>query len=82
MYSYRVDKGKEEQNNGKNELLLKKEIEKNGKSQSEIARHLQVKQQMVNDYVCMKSSTSPDTFAKIRIFRDLDANDILAVSDV
>ena len=60
---------------------LKEEIEKSGKSQSEIARQINVKQQTVNDYVRMKSFPAPDTLAKLCIYLDLDANYILGITD-
>ncbi len=54
-------------------------IKQSGLSQSEIARRIGVAHQQVSGYVCGKQMPALDTFAKLCVALDLDANEILCV---
>ena len=60
---------------------LIEEIKQSGLSQSEIARRIGVKQTQVSCYVHGKKMPALDTFAKLCAVLDLDANEILCVSE-
>lgn len=56
-------------------------IKQSGLSQSEIARRIGVKQSQISCYIYGKKMPALDTFAKLCAVLDLDANEILCVSE-
>ena len=55
-------------------------IKQSGKSQTELARILNVKQQTIACYISGKAMPALDTFANLCAVLDLDANEILCVN--
>lgn len=55
-------------------------IKQSGKSQTEIARLLNIKQQSVAQYISGRALPALETFANLCEILDLDANEILGVS--
>lgn len=60
---------------------LKEAIKNSGKSQTEIARLLNIKQPTIACYLADKALPSLDTLANLCILLDLDANEILCISE-
>ncbi|MCI8613211.1 MAG: helix-turn-helix transcriptional regulator [Clostridia bacterium] len=56
-------------------------IKQSGKTQTDIAKLLDIKQPTVGQYISGRAMPSLDTLAKLCAVLDLDANDILCVSD-
>lgn len=56
-------------------------IKQSGISQIEIARRLNIKHQTVGQYLSGRAMPALDTFAKLCAVLDLDANEILCVSE-
>ena len=56
-------------------------IKQSGKTQTDIAKVLDIKQPTVGQYISGRAMPSLDTLAKLCAVLDLDANDILCVSD-
>ena len=56
-------------------------IKQSGKTQTDIAKLLDIKQPTVGQYISGRAMPSLDTLAKVCAVLDLDANDILCVSD-
>ncbi|MDE7439971.1 MAG: helix-turn-helix domain-containing protein [Clostridia bacterium] len=56
-------------------------IKQSGKSQTELARILSVKQQTIACYISGRAMPALDTFAKLCAVLDLDANEILCVNE-
>lgn len=56
-------------------------IKQSGKSQTELARILEIKQQTIACYLSGKAMPALDTFAKLCAVLDLDANEILCVAE-
>jgi len=54
-------------------------IKLSGKSQSEIAKQLNIRQQSVAKYIAGINMPSLDTFANLCVILDLDANEILNI---
>ncbi len=66
------------------EIIRKKLIEAiklSGKSQTELAKELNVTQPTIAQYMSGKILPSLDTFANLCIILDLDANDMLSVPE-
>ena len=66
------------------EIIRKKLIEAiklSGKSQTELAKELNVTQPTIAQYVSGKIMPSLDTFANLCIILDLDANDMLSIPE-
>ena len=59
---------------------LSAEIRESGKTQTEIARRLNIKQCNISQYVNKKQLPTIDTFAALCELLDLDANYILGIS--
>ncbi len=55
-------------------------IQQSGKTQTEIARQLKIRQQTVSHYVKGDIMPAFDTFANLCIILDLDANEILGIN--
>lgn len=60
---------------------LQEAIKQSGLSQTEIANKIGVGQQTVSEYLHGKSMPALDTFANLCAVLDLDANEILCVSE-
>ena len=56
-------------------------IKQSGKTQTDIAKLLDIKQPTVGQYISGRAMPSLDTLAKLCAVLNLDANDILCVSD-
>lgn len=66
------------------EIIRKKLIEAiklSGKSQTELAKELNVTQPTIAQYISGKIMPSLDTFANLCIILDLDANDMLSIPE-
>lgn len=55
-------------------------IQQSGKTQTEIAKKLNIRQQTVSHYVKGDIMPALDTFANLCIILDLDANEILGIN--
>ena len=62
-------------------LKIADAIKQSGLTQTEIAKHLGVQQSNISHYVRGDKMPALDTLAKLCAVLDLDANDILCVSD-
>ena len=60
---------------------LAEAIQQSGKTYSEIANKIGVKHQQISCYIRGQKMPALDTFAKLCAVLDLDANDILCVSE-
>ena len=60
---------------------LAEAIQKSGKTYSEIDNRIGVKNQQISSYIHGQKMPALDTFAKLCAVLDLDANDILCVSE-
>lgn len=63
------------------EKKISESIKQSGYSQSEIARALNITPQTISCYVHGKKLPALDTFANLCTFLDLDANEILCISN-
>lgn len=66
------------------EIIRKKLIEAiklSGKSQTELAKELNVTQPTIAQYISGKIMPSLDTFANLCVILDLDANDMLSIPE-
>lgn len=58
---------------------IAKTIQYSGKTQKKIAEEIGVKQPTISEYLYGKSCPSLDTFARLCVALDLDANEILCI---
>lgn len=56
-------------------------INQSGLTQTELAKRLQINQSAVGQYLSGRALPSLETFVKLCSILDLDANDILCISD-
>ncbi len=64
------------------QLKIAEAIKQSGKTQSEIAKHLNVKQTQISCYIHGHKMPALDTLANLCAILDLDANDILCISNL
>ena len=62
-------------------LKLKEAIEDSGKTQTEIAKALKIKQPTVAQYISGKAMPSLETFANLCAYLDLEPADILCLDE-
>ncbi len=60
---------------------IQEAIKQSGMTQTEIARKLNIYQSAVQQYLSGRAMPALDTLANLCILLDLDANDILCISD-
>ena len=58
---------------------IKEEIQNSGKTQTEIAKHIGVKQQQISCYLQKTKLPALDTLANLCAYLDIDANEILCI---
>lgn len=60
---------------------LQEAIRQSGLTQTELAHRIKIKQQQISSYLKGDKMPALDTFANLCAVLDLDANDILCISD-
>lgn len=61
------------------QLKLAEAIKQSGKTQTDIAKYLGVKQQTISKYIHGDVLPALDTLANLCVYLDLDANEILCI---